>query len=237
MPGACGRAFEPMTMDQFIELLKALGQYAWPILAIVAFVKLFPTIKAFLLREKVKIKIGTMEISGEEAAQLLKRQVEDLQNKVVHIEEKLGETPKLDVDSSGLIYPLRRGEKPRVQWVDDFPANNAMQMEKLTNDGFWIDVASTTKQAIEMLKYTQYDLVISDMGRIEDGANKPNAGVILTREIRLQDKKVPVVIFSTRAAIERYDAEASAAGANYVTNSTVDLYRIISSELKQKNAN
>jgi CheY-like chemotaxis protein len=228
-----------MATKEVTDLLYALSGFAWPLLATYAFVKLYPYAKDFFSHDNVKIKFGTMELSAEQAAKSLSNQIEDLQNKVVQIEQKIAAKPLTPgLQEHLLTYPIRRGEKLRILWVDDFPSNNAIQIAKLMDDGYWIDVASITAQAIQMFEYTKYDLVISDMGRVEDGINKPNAGVVLTREIRTRDKNVPIVIFSTKTAIAKFETLALEAGANYLTNSTIDLYQIISIELgSKKNAN
>jgi CheY-like chemotaxis protein len=223
-----------MMMEAITEFLTAVAAVAWPILVATVLYLLFPSIKALVGRDKVTIKVAGMEVSAEQAANSFSGQIKDLQDKVAELQQRLLMSPdELALKDLGLTKPIRRGEKLRVLWVDDVPANNAIQIEKLTSDGYWVDVATETSQAMEMFENTKFDLIISDMGRVERGANIPNAGVILAREIKRRDSSVPFVIFSTKAAIQRYGQEAHEAGAKYVTNSTIDLYQIISLELGQ----
>ncbi|HML08909.1 MAG TPA: response regulator [Xanthobacteraceae bacterium] len=228
-----------MSVDQIIELLKALGQYAWPALAIFAFWKLLPSIRAFLSRENVKIKIGEMEVSTEQATQSLTTLVSDLQQKVVQIEQDISEKAPIDFTERKLAQlPLRRGEKPRILWVDDVPSKIAIQVQKLMQDGFWIDVASTTAQAVSMVEFTKYDLVITDMGRTEHGVHKPDAGLILAREIRQRDTTIPIIVFTTYQNVSRFQEGAGKVGILKITNSTIDLYRAVDALFgKNHNAN
>jgi CheY-like chemotaxis protein len=73
-------------------------------------------------------------------------------------------------------------------------------------------------------------LVISDLGRIENERNHSNAGILLAKEIRKRNAKIPIIIFSTKDAIERYNDEALNAGVNYLTNSTIDLFSVVALE-------
>jgi CheY-like chemotaxis protein len=221
-------------MQSLAEVIKALATLAWPVLASVVFYKFFPSIKAFLSRDKVTLKIGEMEITAEQAAQSLVSQVEDLQNKIAAIEKKLLlEYPQSPIEDHQLTYPIRRGDKFRILWVDDFPSNNAIQIKKFMGDGLWVDVASSTDQAVQMLEFTKYDLVISDMGRVERGQHHPKAGILLAQEIRKRNATIPIIVFSAKSAIERYNDEAVNAGVSYLTNSTVDLYSIVAIELNK----
>ncbi len=228
-----------MTMDQLIELLKVLGILAWPVLAIIAFLVLFPFLKSFLSRDKVTIKIGGMELTAEQAAQSLTTLVNDLQEKVAQIEQKISaDAPNKASEVEHLQLPIRRGEKPRVLWVDDVPSNVAIQVAKLMADGFWVDIATTTAQALAMSDLTKFDLVITDIGRKEEGVHRPDAGIVFAREIRTRDQNIPIVAFTTHQNLSRFSEAARKAGINYLTNSTVDLYRYIDSlTIKGRNAN
>lgn len=216
-----------MSIDQFIELMKALSSIIWPILVIIAFVKLLPSIRSFLSREKVSVKFAGMEITAEQVAESLARQVKDLQDKMVELEERIVVKAVHGERQFSDEHIKTRIEGFRILWVDDFPSNNAIQIEKLAKDGFLVDIASTTIQAVAMFDDRHYNLIISDMGRIEDGKSRRDAGVDLARAIRKRDDRVPIIIFSTSASIERFKAEATAAGVNLLTTSTVELYRAI----------
>jgi len=225
-------------MERFADTLRALAAIAWPILIGVLLYKLFPVIRGFLARDKVTIKFGEMEISAEQATQSLSAQVKDLQDKVIAIEKKtVGDFDnRLDVEEP--LSPIRRGDRFRILWVDDVPANNAIQIEKLMSDGVWVDVASETEQAIEMFDHTKYDLVISDMGRLEGGVSRPDAGILLARKIRKQNNDITIVIFTTRSAILKNEKAALDANINLLTTSTVGLYHFVEKEVeKYKHAN
>jgi CheY-like chemotaxis protein len=223
-----------MTTAQFLELLKTLAEFAWPLLAAIVFLTLLPTIREFVSREKFTIKVGGMEVSTEQATKNLTALVSDLQEKVAQIEKIIAD--KLSVETSAdplMELPVRRGDKPRILWVDDVPSNIAIQVQKLMGDGYWIDIASTTAQAISMFELTKFDLVISDMGRAEDGVPRPYAGIALAREIRQRNASIPIVIFTSRRDLSAFRDRVVSGEVTRITNSTVELYRIVDALIGQ----
>jgi CheY-like chemotaxis protein len=230
-------------MITLIEFLKAVAGLAWPVLAAIALVKLFPYIRAFLGREKITFKIGSMEITGEQAAESLANQVNDLQTKFIQLEKNLAMNGRIesDVNANDGQKSLPKDDRASVQavrprrilWVDDFPSNNAIQIEKLNNDGFTIDIATNTNSALQLLDSIKYDLIISDMGRIEYGVSRPAAGLLFAQELRAHSD-IPFVIFASAKALSTFGEEIRKLGIKYSTNSTIDLYRIIETELGKK---
>jgi CheY-like chemotaxis protein len=53
----------------------------------------------------------------------------------------------------------------QILWVDDNPDNNINERNILRSLGVFVDIAHSTTDALEMLGYTLYDLIISDMAR------------------------------------------------------------------------
>jgi CheY-like chemotaxis protein len=208
------------------ELLTAIGTFAWPVMAAVAFCFLFPFAKGFLSRDKVKIKIGEMEISAEQATEQISNQLKDLQNKVIELEQRaLPQTsPQILLSDK---KPLVPASERRILWVDDYPSNNAIQIDKLRSEGWSIELATTTSQALEMIAIQKYNLIISDMGRRENGERRPMAGIQLAEKIRATDSKIPIFIFTTHQALTRFKAGVEKAKIDLITNSTVELYQQI----------
>jgi CheY-like chemotaxis protein len=227
-------------VDQFIEFVKAIGLIAWPALAAFAVYKLLPFIQDYLTRGNVKFKIGNMELTLEQATESISSQVKDLQDKVLEIERKilLVGAPNVSVAPAGAVASGRRNQAARILWVDDNPSRNAIQVDKLTKDGISIEIATTTAQAVEKFEGQDYDLIISDMLRIENGAIRSDAGIQLATKIRERDPKIPIFIFTTYQSNYKLKERAQSAGINTITNSTVELYQHIDSVLgMNKNAN
>jgi DNA-binding NtrC family response regulator len=87
-----------------------------------------------------------------------------------------------------------------------------------------IRTISSTQEAMSKFRPGRFDTVITDMGRDVDG---PKVGVELTRQIRMIDTEVPIIIYCSRESVQRYGVEAMNAGANEVTWSEIRLREML----------
>ena len=218
-------------MKEVTELLSAIASLAWPALAAVALYFLYPFAKVLMSRDKVKIKIGEMELSAEQATESISNQVKDLQNKLLEIERRLPERAQTSATNEAPFDLEAAPANPqrRILWVDDKPSNNAIQVDKLRNEGWQVELALTTAEALDKFDDQKFDLIISDMGRREDGISRPTAGIDLAEEIRSRDSQIPIIVFTTHQALSRFQVPAKKAGISVLTNSTVELYRQLES--------
>lgn len=79
-----------------------------------------------------------------------------------------------------------------ILWVDDHPENNQWEIDVLNNNGIKVYTSTNTKQAMQMLRMYQYDLVISDMGRQQDYT----AGLALLQQMRQQNNNTVFILYS-----------------------------------------
>jgi CheY-like chemotaxis protein len=80
----------------------------------------------------------------------------------------------------------------RVLWVDDQPANNTRERERLAELGIEFTLAESTEQALALFRTQLFDAVISDMGRGID----PRAGLSLLQALRHSGNRVPFIVYS-----------------------------------------
>ncbi|MCZ7555457.1 MAG: response regulator [Bacteroidia bacterium] len=166
-------------------------------------------------------------MSFEEAAKQQLIQINDLQKQPVRISHEVEE---LNENRDGVL-PRKDTPGPKIRrilWVDDYPSNNASIVSHLTNLGIVVDTALTTQEGLKRFHSDHYNLIISDMGRNEDGTENPVAGIDLTKAIRQYDTDLPVIIFCSRRARQRYAEEVLTSGVSAVTNSAVRLLSEIS---------
>jgi len=81
-----------------------------------------------------------------------------------------------------------------VLWVDDHPANNALDVRYLRSRDIAVHLARSTDEAVKLLAMNRYDLVISDLGR---GENRL-AGADLAQRLRANAAAVPIMIYTIR---------------------------------------
>lgn len=110
----------------------------------------------------------------------------------------------------------KKGPRPRILWVDDYPRNNTAIVEAMTSIGIEVDQALTTSEALDKFSDKHYALVITDLGRREYGVEVEMAGLNLIRELRAQSE-VPIMVFAGPRGRDHAD-ELRAAGATLVTD-------------------
>lgn len=120
-----------------------------------------------------------------------------------------------------------RGQKlSRVLWVDDTPSNNIEVRKRLADHDIIVDLAWTTEEALEKLRQHEYDHIISDMGRKEEGKYHRDAGVNLFRQIRSMNSKASLIIYTVTRLAEGVD-KSTVPFIDHITASTQELYEIL----------
>jgi len=119
---------------------------------------------------------------------------------------------------------------PPVLWVDDHPENNASERQALSVLGIPIHVATSTTEALRLLDRNRYGVIITDLGREEDGVSDADAGLKLTREVRARHPETPVVVYATRRALDRR-RELEDAGASHVFVHATDLVEYVAAAI------
>lgn len=90
-----------------------------------------------------------------------------------------------------LAAPLLKGM--RILWVDDHPENNFYLRKILVDFGVQVVIATSNVEAIDKIKRSDFDLLISDNGR-----DRPSAetGIEFAREVAVLGYDVPVLFYT-----------------------------------------
>jgi CheY-like chemotaxis protein len=209
-------------LESAAKLVTAIAALAWPIVFAVLLIKLYEPIKGLVeaaRARKFSIKIAGNELTMEEASKQQIDAFSDLQSKVAELEKRLA-----PVSSEAAIEapaPVRANK--RILWVDDSPKNNSFLVASFENRGIRVDTALTTDEGVVMFRRSEYDAVISDMGRPEN----EKAGIDLTRAIKQISPDTPIYIFCGRWAAMNLRKEALAAGVAEITSSGSTLARLV----------
>jgi len=209
-------------MGELAALLSALASLAWPLIVAAFLFLLMEPIKQLVASAKARkftIKVAGNELTMEEASELQRKIVSDLQTAVAGLEKRIGEA-HADSKPAGRSTSTKG---KRFLWVDDHPKNNSYLVAWLEERGASVNTALSTEKGVEKFRANHYDVVLSDMGRGE-GAD---AGVDLVGRIRAIDQKTPVFIFCSSRAAAEFGEEARRAGANLVTSSSTELLRSV----------
>jgi serine/threonine protein kinase len=107
----------------------------------------------------------------------------------------------------------------RILWVDDYPENNASLITYLRMEKVEVVEALSTKQAVELIVSVDnpFDMIISDLGRQEDGEDRPRAGLVFIKLLRDAGFRIPIFIFTSARQLSNLRGEVLKAGGNGIT--------------------
>lgn len=207
-----------------VEFWRVLSTLAWPAVALAVLFTLKGHISAIFRRDQFTIKVAGMEISVAQAAKQSGEALADLQARVAKLES--GASPPAPLDRKD-----ERTGSISILWVDDFPTNNAFIIENLEKSGIKVRKEISTKAGLAAIEQEEFNVIISDLGRIENGKDNPFAGLDLVKAVRLGGSSVPILIFAGQRGIAHKD-RLIAVGATDVTSSSVEVYRFLNEHLR-----
>lgn len=117
--------------------------------------------------------------------------------------------------------------KNRILWVDDYPINNESVISLFEDKNVQFDIALNTKKGLELYARESYDMIITDMGR----ENENDAGLSLLKKLNSAHCQIPVIVYTSHRAIEKYGEEAYRLGAYAVVDGIGDIIFLISNVL------
>lgn len=121
-----------------------------------------------------------------------------------------GETPSA-------LRPLER-----ILWVDDHPEGNYYERESLQRL-VRIRTATSTAEALAVVREGAVDAVISDIVRAEKGTTDVDAGWRLADAVHAIDPRLPIFFYAGEDSVQRNEVSLTDAGADVVTSSFVEL--------------
>jgi CheY-like chemotaxis protein len=217
-------------MDATAKLLEAVSTLLWPLIVVAVIMTFRPAVAAIIESAKSRkftLKIGGQELSMEEASEQQRDLIADLQSQVADLRKHLQAPIKATRDAHVLDASVSQHPGSSVLWIDDHPKNNSYFVEQLQKLGVAVDLAMSTAEGLEKLARRRYSVVISDMGRHEDGHSKPTAGLELLKCIRERDDSLPVVFFCSAHAVRKYRDEALRLGASGISSSATELFGLL----------
>jgi CheY-like chemotaxis protein len=139
--------------------------------------------------------------------------------------------------NSELIIEQTRSEQnviapKRILWVDDRPDNNIYERAAMERYNINFVIVKSTDEAIAKLSNTQFDAIISDMGRPPDRW----AGYTLLEAVRSSGNQTPYFIYAGSRAPDHI-AESRRRGAQGTTNSPAELIGMVIAGLRTEIGN
>jgi CheY-like chemotaxis protein len=114
---------------------------------------------------------------------------------------------------------------PRLRqllWVDDHKENNAYEIDALMHKGVRIVTATSTADGVRaaLAADPPFDAIITDMGRTEEGRERPQAGLALIEQLRENNVDLPIFVYSSAQAISRSADQLRSAGVAATASAT-----------------
>lgn len=230
-----------MTTQQWVDAVLRLVGYviSWPMVTAVVVIgfrkRIISTLSALSDRAR-KATVGPISVEFDETA------VEALQDTARQAAREFAGNPNGLADFLGEQI-MKMGEQTvtpdgesiaggRVLWVDDNIRHNLFEMKYLQRLGVDLETATSTDEALRSLARQKFDVLITDMHRVEDGAEKPQAGLELIRQIDSR-RRIPAIVYTSNALLWRDDAEISRYGAA-VTDTASDLFAAVRNALRRR---
>lgn len=217
----------PLAADFSTDVVSLITGIAWPVVIGVVVWRLLPTIKRVLASRGFTINAGGMEISVQQASENLTERLEDLREQVSALKAQVDAAgPPASGEEQTAVSPISEGLPglSAVIWVDDYPENNAFEVDTLRRKGVRVFQARTTLEAMRLLdSRPDTSAIITDMGRTENGYSKDTAGIELISQVRESQPQLPVLVYASAPAVGRTRALALEAGATFVTSSATEL--------------
>jgi CheY-like chemotaxis protein len=212
-------------VEQWANLVQALGSLMWPIIAVVAIVRFEGPIRSIIesaTHRKFSLKVGGQELTMEELGEQQRALIADLQTQVAALEPRPSVPPRANGRENGALGSV--ASPRRILWVDDKPKNNVYLVQMLTENGIAVDTEVSTEGAVARFDPGRYGAVVSDMGRDEGGTYNIGAGIELLNRIRERDAEVPFFIYCDPVKAREYRVQALDNGATDITSSPTTVF-------------
>ena len=224
-----------MASARFSDVMDSLTGLVWFLLVVFVVWKLLPTIRTIVASRGFTIKAGGAEISVQQASDTLAHGVDDLREQLTalkaQVEAGAAAAPAQSAAQARAPSPISEGvpQLHRVLWIDDHPENNVYEIQALQRKDVTVDQVRSTADGLNAVLHATlpYDVVITDIGRKENGEDRPQAGLEFIQQFRKEDVKTPVFVYASAAAVGRLSGEITAAGASGATSSATELLEML----------
>ncbi|HUS70188.1 MAG TPA: response regulator [Anaerolineae bacterium] len=165
-----------------------------------------------------EIAVSALQDAIETGAEEFKDQPDEF---VGFVRKQVEKLPEIQTATHPASAPTLTGQS--ILWVDDNPVNNVYESSVLKRLGVSIVFARSTQEALAFLQGDSYNLIISDVHRVEDGRSNPSAGYELLEALNQMNEDTPLVFYTGSVArMDRLRAQ-SAYGAADTPSACVNL--------------
>ncbi|MBN1303441.1 MAG: response regulator [Anaerolineales bacterium] len=221
-------------IDTLLKLIETLT--AWPIILLLIVFLFRKQISAFLPElghrlQKAEIGGSKFEFSEIQKAavnalpEVIEKGIEEYKDEperlAGYVREQVKKFPEFQATTPTITPPSIRGCS--ILWVDDKPMNNVYESSVLKRLGASILFVRSTDEALTFLNRDNFDLIISDALRDENGRSNPNAGYELLEKLGRTNRKIPLIFYTSSTTHLNPNRTQSAYGIADTPSTIIDL--------------
>lgn len=114
--------------------------------------------------------------------------------------------------------------------VNDSPTMEQPMFQWFYENGVALVPARSTAKAMELLSRVQFDAIVTNLRRFENGSKNNDAGIDLTQQIRRINPSIPIFVY-TMNIDQSVRQSALASGVTYITTSPTELQSMLKRHL------
>ena len=173
------------TDDAIAKWIEIFPSILWVIFAVIIFCLFYKRIRDELLPNLTGFKAMGVQFSF----------VKSSITAAIELGQEWGvSVPKKDKDVvlSRIRKQMHIFNNAKILWLDDLPANNRHERRMLRRLQTRVDIATNSKNALEMLRIDIYDLVISDIAREDE---QDLNGLLFLEKLRGRNDGTAVIFY------------------------------------------
>lgn len=225
-----------MEVANIVSLINASNEIAktliWPLMILFIFFRYSTSIKNFFANiNELSFKALGVEASAKrqqiEVASLLgAAEANKSGKKNEPLEPKRSVVDAILKSTTSKSFGILNSSK--ILWVDDNPTNNINEHLALQALGITITKVLSTEEALLELSKNSFDVIVSDMGRLDD----PQAGYTLLDKLQSKnhDTKISFIIYAG-SSTSAHQAECRKRGCFGTTNKPQELFQLVLSAI------
>jgi CheY-like chemotaxis protein len=226
-------------VDPVQQLTNAIANLMWPVLVAIVVWRLYPTIQGLLSSRGFTVKVGGFEFTAQEATDKLVKSTAELQSRVAVLDRLAAPThgtAQSDERSATAVAsaPLSSIHPRHLLWVDDIPNRRAYELAQLEALGVRVEIARSTRAALDLMASRDFDAIVTGLGRSEEGAYSPTAGLSLIQAARNSPHPAPVYVFAANPTSQVLREIEESGGR--VVRTSMQLFDVIWADRSVQNA-
>jgi CheY-like chemotaxis protein len=211
-----------MEPADILALARAVSTLAWPVLGFALLYRFAPLLYDFIGEaDELSAEVAGVRLDARQRTASAAANAAAAAASSGHLDEQEAESIASEVGEDTSVLA-----DAKVLWVDDRPENNRFERQAMEALGASVTTCRSTEDALAALESSDFDVVISDMGRPEG----ERAGYDLLERKQERGDRTPFIVYSGSKR-EEHKREARRRGAVGATALPSELFSLVRAAL------